>query len=107
MITKENVETYFKTVCEKEKVQPVKIKFKKVSKGGACVEYLTETKEILNVQFDLDRIYDIELAILHEISHLIMLNKHKNPNHDAKFNKTLNKLIEKYTYSELSFKLFK
>ncbi|MEX1381975.1 hypothetical protein [Lutibacter sp.] len=101
----ENIKNYYLEVCKKEKLNPIPIKFCSVSKGGACLQYSNSMKP-LNIQIDLNRCVDIEYALLHEISHQILLEKKKDPalRHNAAFRKIENQMNDKYMYSDLTFK---
>lgn len=96
---------YYTTISKLENIQVCPLKFKKVGKLGACVIYNKINKKPLHIEIDLDKIHDIERAILHEMDHVYLLEKESNPGHNAKFKKKESQLIEKYFYSKYSNKL--
>jgi len=113
LTTKENtmdrkrVEKYYHAICKAEKISPIPLRFESVRFGGACTTYNAKTMEPLYISFDLNRVNDIETAIIHEITHQYFLLKDKNPfpgkkDQSAKFKKVENRLVEKYLYTEFS-----
>ena len=110
-IKPQNIVNYYKGVCKAVGISPIPIKFGSVGRLGAATTYHTKTFEPLYITFDLGKVRDIETAILHEITHQILLTKEKNPYNNcakrpAKFSKIENSLIEKFTYSPLSKLLY-
>lgn len=110
-IKPQNVVNYYKGVCKAVGISPIPIKFGSVGRLGAATTYHTKTFEPLYITFDLGKVRDIETAVLHEITHQILLTKEKNPYNNcakrpAKFAKIENNLIEKFTYSPLSKLLY-
>ena len=110
-IKPQNIVNYYKGVCKAVGISPIPIKFGSVGRLGAATTYHTKTFEPLYITFDLGKVRDIETAILHEITHQILLIKEKNPYNNcakrpAKFAKIENSLIEKFTYSPLSKLLY-
>ena len=94
----------YKSICKKEKIKPLPIKFKNVGKGGAMVEYNSKTMTPLSMSFDKTKLNDIAYALYHEISHQICLEKFKYPGHGNKFKKIFNYINDKYMYSDLEDK---
>lgn len=110
-IKPQNIVNYYKGVCKAVGISPIPIKFGSVGRLGAATTYHTKTFEPLYITFDLGKVRDIETAVLHEITHQILLIKEKNPYNNcakrpAKFVKIENSLIEKFTYSPLSKLLY-
>ena len=110
-IKPQNIVNYYKGVCKAVGISPIPIKFGSVGRLGAATTYHTKTFEPLYITFDLGKVRDIETAVLHEITHQILLIKEKNPYNNcakrpAKFAKIENSLIEKFTYSPLSKLLY-
>lgn len=99
---------YYNDVCKSENINPLLIKFMPIKKGeGAMVEYDARTFKPDFIGIDLARLKDPEAAILHELAHQILLQKKQYPGHGNKFTNILNKLHDKYMYSNITFKWFK
>ena len=98
--------TYYTEVSKGEGINLFPVKFCRVGKGGAMVVYNSMTKTPLNVCFDLSHLCDPEFAVLHEIAHIVLLSKSGNAGHGAKFTKEFNRLVDKYTYSNLCMQIF-
>jgi hypothetical protein len=106
-VSSANVKAYYSAVCKAEKIKELPLKFQNVKYGGASTSYNDKTGRALYISFDLSKLKDPELAILHEITHQIKLQTEGNPylgkaDQQPKFKKLENYLIDKYTYSELS-----
>lgn len=111
-ITKENITNYYKRICKEEGIKPIPIKFKKAAKGGAYTSFNPKTKKPIYIGIDVNRVFDIEMAILHELTHQIMLEKYGDAfigkrDKNRKFTKVENYLVEKYMYSDFSEILYK
>lgn len=100
MSKENNILKYFNVICKNEKINIIPVYFTKISGGIAKVEY--NGNKPLNVQFDVNRILDIENAILHEITHIILIFKKGYGGHNKEFLKLQNSLIDKYFYSDYS-----
>jgi hypothetical protein len=105
-VKKESVVNYYKAICKDLNIKPITIKFGSVGHAGAATTYDTKTFIPEYITFDLSKVTDVERAILHEISHQILLVKQQNPYHNcnksAGFKKVENKLIDRYFYSAQS-----
>jgi len=105
-VKKESVVNYYKAICKDLKIKPIQVKFGSVGHAGAATTYDTKSFIPEYITFDLSKVTDIERAILHEITHQILLLKQQNPFHNcnksAGFKKVENKLIDKYFYSSQS-----
>lgn len=97
---------YYQEVLRLENLPPVPLVFCRVGKGGACVEFNPITKKPVNTQLDMNRCHDPEHGILHEVAHLKLLIKKGYGGHDASFRKEEARLVDKYSYSDLTFKYF-
>jgi hypothetical protein len=105
-VKKESVVNYYKEICKDLKIKPIAIKFGSVGRAGAATTFDTKTFIPEYITFDLSKVTDIERAILHEITHQILLVKQQNPFHNCHknigFKKLENKLIDRYFYSSQS-----
>jgi len=105
-VKKESVINYYKEICKDLKIKPIAVKFGSVGRAGAATTYDTKTFIPEYITFDLSKVIDIERAILHEITHQILLLKQQNPFHNCHknigFKKLENKLIDRYFYSSQS-----
>ena len=105
-VKKESVVNYYKEICKDLNIKPIAVKFGSVGHAGAATTYDTKTFVPEYITFDLSKVTDIERAILHEITHQILLLKQQNPFHNcnksAGFKKLENKLIDRYFYSSQS-----
>jgi len=105
-VKKESVVNYYKEICKDLKIKPIAVKFGSVGHAGAATTFDSNTFIPEYITFDLSKVTDIERAILHEITHQILLVKQQNPFHNchksAGFKKVENKLIDKYFYSSQS-----
>lgn len=105
-VKKESVVNYYKAICKDLNIKPIVVKFGSVGHAGAATTYDAKTFVPEYITFDLSKVTDIERAILHEITHQILLVKQQNPFHNchksAGFKKVENKLIDKYFYSSQS-----
>ena len=105
-VKKESVVNYYKAICKDLNIKPITIKFGSVGHAGAATTYNTKTFIPEYITFDLSKVTDIERAILHEITHQILLVKQQNAYHNcnksAGFKKLENKLIDRYFYSTQS-----
>lgn len=111
-IQPKNVIAYYNAIAKAEGVKPIPIKFGSEKWGGASTTYNSITMKPLHITIDLNRVNDVEFAILHELTHQIKLETEKDPyagkrDQTAKFLKLQNKLIDKYMYSNYSNILFK
>jgi hypothetical protein len=95
-----NVLSYYNAICKDLKIEPTKIVFTNVARGGACIVHSNGIVKC--IQIDLKRCYDIERGVLHEVAHKILIRKNNNFSHNTTFKKLENKLIDKYFYSEIS-----
>ncbi len=100
------VKNIYLEVCKSEGISPLPIKFTRVAKGGACLEYNTATKKPTCIKFDLNRCMDLEYAIYHETAHQILMESCGDPahRHNAKFRKIESRLNDTYMYSDLIMK---
>lgn len=103
--SKETILNYFNELCKVEKIEPVKVEFRPVGKGGACVCF-TAGKIPTKVCFDLNRMLDPEVAIYHELAHIVRLRKAKDAGHGKAFQNAFVALNDKYMYSKLSQRFF-
>jgi len=105
-VKKESVVNYYKAICKDLNIKPIAVKFGSVGHAGAATTYDTKTFIPEYITFDLSKVTDIERAILHEITHQILLLKQQNPFHNCHknigFKKLENKLIDRYFYSSQS-----
>jgi|LakMenEpi03Aug12_release.lakeMendotaPanAssembly.Ray.scaffolds.fasta_scaffold03733_24 hypothetical protein len=105
-VKKESVVNYYKAICKDLNIKPIAVKFGSVGHAGAATTYDAKTFIPEYITFDLSKVTDIERAILHEITHQILLVKQQNPFHNchksAGFKKLENKLIDRYFYSSQS-----
>lgn len=105
-VKKESVVNYYKEICKDLKIKPIAVKFGSVGHAGAATTFDSNTFIPEYITFDLSKVTDIERAILHEITHQILLVKQQNPFHNchksAGFKKVENKLIDRYFYSSQS-----
>ncbi len=99
------VQSYYNAICKDLKIEPVKLRFTNVSKGGACIVHNSQGL-IYEMQIDLKRCLDVERGILHEIAHKVLIRKNNNFSHNTTFKNLEKKLIEKYFYSKFSNLLF-
>ena len=105
-VKKESVVNYYKAICKDLNIKPITIKFGSVGHAGAATTYDTKTFVPEYITFDLSKVTDVERAILHEITHQILLVKQQNAYHNCNksvaFKKVENKLIDRYFYSAQS-----
>lgn len=101
MFTKENIKKYYEAICKDLKIEPIKLNFCYVARGGACITHDGKGK-LFSIDIDLNRCSDIERGILHEVSHQILILKNNNTTHNTTFKKLEAKLIDKYFYSKFS-----
>ena len=104
LTVQENIRAYYTALCKSEAIKPLPIKFGKVGGAGAATTYNKITMKGLYITFDVNRLHDPETAIIHELTHQIKLETEGDAyvgNRDklAKFRKLVNKLIDKYLYS--------
>ena len=97
---------YYNEILRAENLPQVPLKFCRVAKAGACVMFDPRTVKPLETQLDLNRCFDPEYAILHEIAHISMMTKKKISGHPAAFKREEARLVERYMYSSLSMKYF-
>ena len=105
-VKKESVVNYYKAICKDLNIKPIAVKFGSIGRAGAATTYDAKTFIPEYITFDLSKVTDIERAILHEITHQILLVKQQNPFHNCHknigFKKLENKLIDRYFYSSQS-----
>jgi len=99
-------------LCKDLKITPLPVKFNNIGKGGAAITFNSKTMKALYISFNVNRMHDVEYAVIHEITHQIKLETEKDAylgkrDQSAKFKKLENKLIEKYMYSKFSNILWK
>ena len=107
-----NIKAYYEALCKNEKITPLPVKFNNIGKGGAAITFNSKTMKALYISFNVNRMHDVEYAVIHEITHQIKLETEKDAylgkrDQSAKFKKLENKLIEKYMYSKFSNILWK
>lgn len=107
-----NIKAYYEALCKNLKITPLPVKFNNIGKGGAAITFNSKTMKALYISFNVNRMHDVEYAIIHEITHQIKLETEKDAylgkrDQSAKFKKLENKLIEKYMYSKFSNILWK
>jgi hypothetical protein len=107
-----NIKAYYEALCKSEKVTPLPVKFNNIGKGGAALTYNPKTMKALYISFNVNRMQDVEYAVIHELTHQIKLETEKDAylgkkDQSAKFKKLENKLVEKYMYSKFSNLLWK
>jgi hypothetical protein len=107
-----NIKTYYEALCKDLKITPLPVKFNNIGKGGAAITFNSKTMKALYISFNVNRMHDVEYAVIHEITHQIKLETEKDAylgkrDQSAKFKKLENKLIEKYMYSKFSNILWK
>lgn len=100
-MNKQNIINFYNALCKDLKIEPVKINFKKVGKGGACIVH-NKLGKIFSIDLDLNNCSDIEYALYHEISHQILILKNNNFSHNKTFKNLEARLNEKYMYSKFS-----
>jgi len=110
--TSYNITAYYQAICKEEGIDPLPLRFGSVKFGGAATSYNTKTNKPLYISFDVNKMMDPEIAIIHELTHQIKLETEGNPylgkkDKSASFKKLENKLIDKYVYSEYSKLLYK
>src|SRR6476620_10209172 len=106
MTIHQKIQGFYQDVLTAESLPNIPLVFCRVAKAGACVAYNTITKQPLSVQIDVNRCLDPEYAILHEIAHLKLGLSKGYYGHNAAFKKEESNLVDKYTYSSISFKHF-
>jgi len=107
-----NIKAYYEALCKDLKITPLPVKFNNIGKGGAAITFNSKTMKALYISFNVNRMHDVEYAIIHEITHQIKLETEKDAylgkrDQSAKFKKLENKLVEKYMYSKFSNILWK
>ena len=107
-----NIKAYYEALCKSEKVTPLPVKFNNIGKGGAALTFNPKTMKPLYISFNVNRMQDVEYAVIHELTHQIKLETEKDAylgkkDQSAKFKKLENKLVEKYMYSKFSNLLWK
>ena len=107
-----NIKAYYEALCKNLKITPLPVKFNNIGKGGAAITFNSKTMKALYISFNVNRMHDVEYAVIHEITHQIKLETEKDAylgkrDQSAKFKKLENKLIEKYMYSKFSNILWK
>jgi hypothetical protein len=107
-----NIKAYYEALCKNEKITPLPVKFNNIGKGGAALTYNPKTMKALYISFNVNRMQDVEYAVIHELTHQIKLETEKDAylgkkDQSAKFKKLENKLVEKYMYSKFSNLLWK
>jgi hypothetical protein len=107
-----NIKAYYEALCKSEKVTPLPVKFGNVGQGGAALTFNPKTMKPLYISFNVNRMQDVEYAVIHELTHQIKLETEQDAylgkkDQSAKFKKLENKLIEKYMYSKFSNILWK
>lgn len=98
---KSNIINYYQALCKDLNTTVYPIKFGSVAKGGACITHDKKGK-IFEIKLDLNRCADIEMAILHELAHQLLIEKNNNYTHNSTFKKMESKLIDKYVYSKFT-----
>ena len=111
-ITSDKIKQYYSAICKAEGVDEIPLRFESVKFGGASTTYNPKTNKALYISFDVSKMYDIEYAILHELTHQIKLQTEGDPylgkkDQSAKFKKLENAMIDKYMYSSYSNILWK
>jgi hypothetical protein len=101
---KEMIIAYFNEVIKALNETPVEVIFTHHHHGIACVKFRGNI--VKSVEIDLDKVYDPELTVLHEIAHIVLIRKSGIKGHGVKFHKFFDELCERFMYSELSFKIF-
>ena len=104
-MNKENIKKYYNAICKDLKIEPVKINFKSLKGGVACIVHNNKGL-IYSIDIDINKCSDVEYAILHETAHQILILKNNNYRHNKTFKSTENKLIDKYMYSKFSEVLY-
>ena len=107
-----NIKAYYESLCKDLKITPLPVKFNNIGKGGAAITFNSKTMKALYISFNVNRMHDVEYAVIHEITHQIKLETEKDAylgkrDQSAKFKKLENKLVEKYMYSKFSNILWK
>ena len=107
-----NIKAYYEALCKNLKITPLPVKFNNIGKGGAAITFNSKTMKALYISFNVNRMHDVEYAVIHEITHQIKLETEKDAylgkrDQSAKFKKLENKLVEKYMYSKFSNILWK
>lgn len=98
---KETITNYYLAICKAEKIEPIKLNFKSVGRGGACIVHNKQGK-LFSIDIDLKRCSDVEMAILHEVAHQKLILKNNNFTHNNTFKNTENKLVDKYVYTKFT-----
>ena len=101
-----SIRSYYAEICKREGLTPLPIRFETVGHGGACVSYIVGLNKPIAICFDLKRCLDLEVGLLHEVAHQILLTTKGDPaqRHNAAFRKIEARLVDKYMYGDLSFK---
>jgi hypothetical protein len=107
-----NIKAYYEALCKNEKVTPLPVKFGNVGQGGAALTFNPKTMKPLYISFNVNRMQDVEYAVIHELTHQIKLETEQDAylgkkDQSVKFKKLENKLVEKYMYSKFSNLLWK
>jgi hypothetical protein len=107
-----NIKAYYEALCKSEKVTPLPVKFGNVGQGGAALTFNPKTMKPLYISFNVNRMQDVEYAVIHELTHQIKLETEQDAylgkkDQSVKFKKLENKLVEKYMYSKFSNLLWK
>jgi hypothetical protein len=107
-----NIKAYYEALCKNLKITPLPVKFNNIGKGGAAITFNSKTMKALYISFNVNRMHDVEYAVIHEITHQIKLETEKDAylgkrDQSVKFKKLENKLVEKYMYSKFSNLLWK
>jgi hypothetical protein len=106
MDKQQSIKSYYAEICKREGMTPLPIKFESVGRGGAKVTYVVGLNRPIALHFDLKRCIDLEYGLLHEVAHQILLTTKGDPaqKHNAAFRKIEAKMLDKYMYSDLTFK---
>jgi hypothetical protein len=107
-----NIKAYYEALCKSEKITPLPVKFGNVGQGGAALTFNPKTMKPLYISFNVNRMQDVEYAVIHELTHQIKLETEQDAylgkkDQSVKFKKLENKLVEKYMYSKFSNLLWK
>lgn len=102
---KKTLEKLYSQMCLLEGLQPVKLTFGRVGKGGAVCAY--SGSKPLYIKIDLGAIQvGSAYALCHEVAHQIMITKKGNATHNRQFKSEEQRLVKRYANCILARQLY-
>jgi len=101
-LKKENVLAFYKAICADSNIKLLPLKFVSISKGIAMIVHDKKAGTMDYIGIDMNKASDVEMALLHEFTHQLLILKNNDCSHSATFRKMLNKVNDKYMYSKFT-----